>query len=64
MPPKIGVHGQVACGLPGQERTESGGVVNSSWIRTPRGFLARGFFACSTIRGELSVVRPGRGRSR
>ena len=54
MKPKIGVHGHVACGLPGQERTEAGGVTKSSCTPMPRGFLARGFVACSTKSGTIT----------
>ena len=56
MKPKIGVQGHVAWGEPGQRRTLSGGVTNSSWMLTPRGLRARGFVAWSTNSGT-TVVR-------
>jgi hypothetical protein len=56
MKPKIGVHGHVACGEPGQVRTLSGGVTNSSCTLIPRGFRARGLVAWSTNSGT-TVVR-------
>ena len=54
MAPKIGVHGQVACGLPGQVRTVAGGATNSSGIPTPRGFFASGFLAWITSMGTIT----------
>ena len=53
--PKNLTAAQVWCAPVGHLRTVSGGAANSSPIVTPRGLAARGFKACRTSSGTITV---------
>ncbi len=52
---KTGRQGEDSWAPEGQRRIRSGSWVNSSRTPIPRGFLARGFFTCSTKSGTITV---------